>query len=205
MSPRRVQDPEGAKTVIIGFNTTSGAVAIVIKRMSLNTGYTEAETGRQRLDPALTTGQSAGSHSGAKKILVYDTHPHPLSSMDPMNCEPRTTPRDCNSWVINTMKVLEHFIAIPMPEAAEGNTVDMDTMEGLPPPPRLANVEANNTQQGWTASNKGKAPTARGNTQPRQSEADTSPERRAYNAPADPNRIKKRQYNRFQSHAEEHS
>ena len=97
------------------------------------------------MDPALTSGQTAGSHSGAKKILIYDTHPHPLSSLDPINCGQGTTPRDRNTWVINTLKVLEHFTTIPLPEAAEGNTVDMDAMEGLPTPARPANVAANNT------------------------------------------------------------
>jgi len=145
MSPRRVQDPEGAKTVVISFNTVTKAVVAVIKRRFLITCYTEAETGRLRLDPALTTGQTAGSHSGAKKILIYDTRPHPLSSLYPISCGPGTTPRDRNTWVINTLKVLEHFTSIPLPGAAEENTVDMDTMEGLPTPARPANVAANIT------------------------------------------------------------
>ncbi len=93
MSLGRVQDPEGAKTVVISFNTTAGAVLAVIKRRFLITCYTEANTGRLRLDPTLTAGQTAGSHSGAKKILIYDTHPQPLSSLDPINCGPGTTPR----------------------------------------------------------------------------------------------------------------
>ncbi len=85
MSPERVQDPEGAKTVVISFNTAAKAVAAVIKRRFLTICYTEANTGRICMDPALTSGQTAGSHSGAKKILIYDTHPPPLSSLDPIN------------------------------------------------------------------------------------------------------------------------
>ena len=51
MSPGRVQDMEEAKTVVINFNKTTGAVAIVIKRKFLITClYTEAETGRLLLD-----------------------------------------------------------------------------------------------------------------------------------------------------------
>ena len=130
MSPRRVQDPEKATTVVISFNTAAGAVAAMVKRKFIINCYTEADTGRLRLDPTLTTGQTAGSHTGAKKILSYDTHPHPLSSLDPINCGPGTTPRDRNTWVINTLKVIEHFTAIPLQEAAEGNINDMDTREG---------------------------------------------------------------------------
>jgi len=58
---------------------------------------------------------------------------------------------------------------------------------------------------GWITSNNKKAPATRGITQPRQSDGDTSPGMRAYNAPADPNRIKNSRYNRFQPLAEEHN
>ena len=71
MSPGRVQDPEGAKTVVISFNTAAGAVATVVKRRFLITCYTETDTGRIRMDPSLTAGQTSGSHTGAKKILIY--------------------------------------------------------------------------------------------------------------------------------------
>jgi hypothetical protein len=73
MSPGRVQDPEGAKTIVINFNTAAKAVASEVKRRFLITCYTEADTGRLRLDPTLTTGQPADSHTGAKKIIIYDT------------------------------------------------------------------------------------------------------------------------------------
>ena len=99
---------------------------------------------------------------------------------------------------------MKHFTAIPLPNVADGNTIDMDMMEGLSTPAHPANIAAN-TNQGWKTSNKGKAPTSQVVTQPRQSEGDTSPERRAYSAPTDPNRIKNKQYNRFQPLAEEHS
>ncbi len=119
MSPRRVQDPKGAKTVVISNNTTTGAVTSVVKRKFLITCYTEAETGRLRLDPSLIAGQTAGLHTRAKKILIYDTHSHPLSSLDPSNCGLGTTPRDRNTWVINTLKVMEHFLAIPLSDGAK--------------------------------------------------------------------------------------
>ena len=141
-----MQDPEGAKTAVISFNTSAGAVASVIKRMFLITCYTEADTGRLRLDPTLTARQNAGSHTGAKKILIYDTYPHPLSSLDPSICGPGTTPRDHNTWVINNLKVMDHFTTIPLPNVAERNTNDMDNREGQPTPPQPVN--AANTNKG---------------------------------------------------------
>ena len=67
MSPGRVQDPEGAKTVVISYATAAGAIAAVIKRMFLITCYTEPDRGRLRVDPALAAGITCGAHDGAKK------------------------------------------------------------------------------------------------------------------------------------------
>ncbi len=86
MSPGRVQDPEGAKTITLSYNTPSGAITSIIKRIFLITCYTEQDTGRLRLDPALNAGTTTGARSGAKKTLIYDSHMHPLSAPDPVNC-----------------------------------------------------------------------------------------------------------------------
>jgi len=88
MSPGRVQDPEGAKTITLSYNTPAGAIAAIIKRRFLITCYTEQDTGRLRLDPALTTGTTAGARSGAKKILIYDSHA-PLVNTRPNQLRPR--------------------------------------------------------------------------------------------------------------------
>ena len=78
MSPGRIQDPEGEKTITLSYNTPAGAIGAIIKRRFLITCYKEQDTGRLRLDPALTAGTTARERSGAKKILIYDSHMHPL-------------------------------------------------------------------------------------------------------------------------------
>ena len=55
MSPRRVQDPKGAKTLVVSYRTRAGATTTIVKRMFQITCYTEPDTGRLRVDPALTT------------------------------------------------------------------------------------------------------------------------------------------------------
>ena len=67
MSPGRVQDPEGAKTIVLSYNTAAGAVATVIKHKFLLTCYTDEHTGRLRLDAALTSCRTARAQHGAKK------------------------------------------------------------------------------------------------------------------------------------------
>ena len=46
MSPGRVQDPEGAKTITISYNSPAGAIAAIVKRRFLISCYTEQDTGR---------------------------------------------------------------------------------------------------------------------------------------------------------------
>jgi hypothetical protein len=104
MSPGRVHDPEGAKTLVISYTSTTGATTTVIKRRFQITCYTEPETRRLRVDPALTVGHTGGAHSGATRILIYDAHAHPLSDPDQANCGAGTTLRDRHNWVVNTLK-----------------------------------------------------------------------------------------------------
>jgi len=63
--------------------------------------------------------------------------------MDPINCGLGTTPRDRNTWVINTLKVMDHFTTIPLPNDAEGKTIAMDAMDVLPTPAHPSSVAAN--------------------------------------------------------------
>jgi hypothetical protein len=122
MSPGKVQDPEGAKMIIVSFNTAAGAVASIIKRRFLITCYTEADTCRLRLDAALTAGDKAGVMKGAKNILIYDSNMHPISSMDPSKCGTCITARDRATWAVTTLKFLEQFPSIKLPDDGKDTT-----------------------------------------------------------------------------------
>ena len=86
MSPRRVQDPKGAKIIALRHNSPAGAIAAITKRRFLITCYTEHDTSRLRLDLVLTPDITLGARICAKKILIYDALIHPLSHLDPKNC-----------------------------------------------------------------------------------------------------------------------
>ena len=210
MSPGRVQDPEGAKKITLSYNTPAGAIAAITKRRFLITCYTEHDTSRLRLDPALTSGTTAGARSGAKKILIYDSYMHPLSALDPVNCGPGTTPRDKTTWVGNTLKVMEHFDPIPLPEEeAPPNTEEMDTNEQARVDPQHRATCINTEPHAWQAIPKrhGKAtPSSSANPQGRASEGATSPERRAYSAQTEHNKVKNKfNANKFQPLMEENN
>ena len=67
MSPGQVQDPKGAKTIVLSYKTTAGVVAGVVKHMFLLTCDTEEHPGRMHLDATLTSGRTTGAQQGEKK------------------------------------------------------------------------------------------------------------------------------------------
>jgi len=99
---------------------------------------------------------------------------HPLNSLDPSKCGASITARDRTTWAVNTLKPLEQFPTIKLPDDEEGQNEDMDIREGQIPPTETRATATNDT--GITSSNKGKAPAARGIPQPRHSKGYTSPE-----------------------------
>ncbi len=129
MSPGRIEDPEGAKTVVVIFNTAAGAAASIIERRFLITCYTEADRGRLRLDAALTTSDILGARKRVEKNLIYDNIMHPLSSLDPINCGQGITPRERLTWATNTLKILEQLSSIILPEETAYIEDDMDIVE----------------------------------------------------------------------------
>ena len=52
MTPSRIQDPEGAKTVLISCKTTAGAVATIHKQTYKIVCFGDAAGGRLRVDAA---------------------------------------------------------------------------------------------------------------------------------------------------------
>jgi len=162
------------------------------------------------LDPALTTGIASRARIGVNKILDYDSHTYPRSDLDPSSCGPGATPRDKSTWVVNTLKVMDQFPAVTIPDHDEhSETVDMDTSKKHAEAEQGQGTIAKTIpQNSWQAApgRNNIAIAARSNIpQGRPSEGATSPERRAHNAPVDYTNIKhKYDINRCQPLPAEH-
>ncbi len=79
MSQGRVQDSEGVKSISISYNSPAGAIAAIVKHRFHITCYTEHDTCRLMLGPALTAEITLGGRTSVKKILIYDSHIQTLS------------------------------------------------------------------------------------------------------------------------------
>ena len=55
---------------------------------------------------------------------------HPLSALDPISCGPGTTLRYKSTWAVNTLKIMEQFEPIPIPDQEDPPDIEaMDTGE----------------------------------------------------------------------------
>ena len=77
MTPRRVQDLEGAKGIALNSNSQARAIAAISKRKFMITCYTEQAITRLKLDPTLRAGNATKARTCAKKILIYEAHIRP--------------------------------------------------------------------------------------------------------------------------------
>ena len=78
MSTGRIQDPEGAKTVILSFKTVAG-VALAISRKNIKLiRFAEVRTGRLRVDAYATSRGKQDSNAQRKRmILIYKVSSEP--------------------------------------------------------------------------------------------------------------------------------
>ena len=112
------------------------------------------------------------------------------------------TTRDRQKRAEDMLKQLEQLPDVEISSTSQERAAEfMDTTE-LNIPMQQDTCRINNQEQPWqqqqNIKNKGKATTRQLAHSARQSEGNTSPERRAYSAPVDPHRIKLMTQKRFQ-------
>ena len=78
MTPGIIQDPEGAKTIVVSFKTTAEAITTILRQTLRFVCYSDTNNGRLKIDMATTIG---GKHNpsllGQRVMLIYKTHMHP--------------------------------------------------------------------------------------------------------------------------------
>ena len=105
MTPGRIQDPGGAKTAIISFKTTAGAVAAIQWQTYKIVCFRDTAGGRLRVDTAATAGgKQDSSKQGLRIILIYKSHMHKEASLDPERCTQKTDRKARNLWVATQIR-----------------------------------------------------------------------------------------------------
>jgi len=133
MSTGRVQDPEGAKTIILTYKTAAGAVAAIQRQTLKIVCFTDRDTGRLRVDiPATLGGKQDSSKQGRRIILIYKSSMHAGSIMNPAQCTQRTDRNSRQKWIITTLQQLEQYQPTPDPPIQFNTDADMGEQEQDP-------------------------------------------------------------------------
>ena len=94
MSTRRIHDPEGAKHLVISYQTAAGAIAAIIRHKFPIMTYKDALTGKLKVDENMTAGDLRNPSTGTKKLLIYSANMHQRIALNPANCTTKSSPGD---------------------------------------------------------------------------------------------------------------
>jgi len=133
MSTGRVQDPEGAKTIILSYKTAARAVAAIQRQNLKIVCFTDSHTGMLRVDnPATMGGKQDPSMQGKRMVLIYMTIMHSSSSLSPSQCTQRTDRNARQKWLITILQQMEQYQPTTYPSTHFNTNANMGDQEQLP-------------------------------------------------------------------------
>jgi hypothetical protein len=94
MTKERIQDPEGAKNIVVSFMTAAGAAAAVSRHHFKIVCFADPMSGMLKVDKDATLGgKQRGKLQSRRMILVYKTSMHPESHLTPTQRGARADPK----------------------------------------------------------------------------------------------------------------
>ena len=109
-STGRVQDPGGAKTIILSYKTVAGAVATIHRQNLKIVCFADTQTGRLRVENQATTGGKQDSSMQVNRmVIIYKTNMHLGSSLNPAQCMQRSSRTARQRWLITTLQHLKQY------------------------------------------------------------------------------------------------
>ncbi len=108
MTPGRIQDPEGAKTVVVSFKTATGAIVDVQRSTFKIFCFKDVDTGRLRADTTATTGGKNDMRKhGRIVILIYRAHMYNEATLDLERCTHKSDEHARRAWLVNHLRQIE--------------------------------------------------------------------------------------------------
>ena len=82
MSPGHIQNPEGAKHLVISYQTAAGAIATISRHRFPLMTYKDVLTCKLKVEEKMTAGYLRNPMEGSKKLLIYSANMHPRSILN---------------------------------------------------------------------------------------------------------------------------
>jgi hypothetical protein len=105
ITPGRIQDPEGAKTMVISFKTAAGAILAAQRQTYKIVCFRDAISGILKVDQDATAGGKQNQAlQGMRVLLIYKTHMHAEAALDPERCAFKTDANMRSKWLIKQIQ-----------------------------------------------------------------------------------------------------
>ena len=108
MKPDRIQNPEGAKTVVVYFKTAAGAILVVHRQTYKIVSFKDNDNGRLRVDTSATIGGKQDMNKQSRMvILIYKAHMYTEASLDPERCTHKSDEKARRSWLLTHIRQID--------------------------------------------------------------------------------------------------
>ena len=127
MTPGRIQDPEGAKTVVISFKTAAGAILVVQRHAYEIVCFKDNDSGRLRVDTTpIIGGKKDMNKQGRRVILIYKAHRYTEASLDPERCTHKSNEKARRNCLQTHLRQIDQYEDIDSParDQQEDDTIE---------------------------------------------------------------------------------
>jgi hypothetical protein len=109
MSLGRIQDPKGAKHLVISYQNATGVIATILRNRFPLMTYKNALTCRLKVDEKMNARDLRQPSEGSKKLLIYAADMHPRSIFSPTTCIAKSSPRERAALIATTLPQMDNY------------------------------------------------------------------------------------------------
>ncbi len=114
MTPGRVQDPEGAKHIVISYMTIARSLTTVARHLYKVVCYVDPASCCLHVDQATVTGGKQYSVlQGRRVLLIYKIVVHPEASLTPEKCASKADHRAICQRLVSRLSHLDKYRLVP--------------------------------------------------------------------------------------------
>ena len=116
MTPGRIQDPEGAKTVVVSFMTTARAIISVQRQTFKIVFFRDMADGRLRVDTAAIIGGKYNMNKQGRSVIInYKSHMYNEATLDPERCTHKSNDTTMRVWLVTHNRQIDQYEYIHSP------------------------------------------------------------------------------------------
>jgi len=127
MTLGRIQDPKGAKTLVVSYKTAARAAAAISRQLFKIVGFADPNLDKLTIDTNPIMGGKQDPYKQIRgMILVSMTSMHSESHLNSAPCGPKADPKTIHTWLIGTLPRLDHYPPTSSPPLGFTEDIEME-------------------------------------------------------------------------------